>query len=67
MIEITNRKNTPIQIPIISRDDPNKCVVLNIPGIGKGKNIFFLQDERVTDYIERARVKGLISVRQLTD
>lgn len=67
MIEITNRKTGPIQIPIVSKKDPSKCVVLNIPGIGKGKNIFFLQDERVTDYIERARVKGLISVRQLTD
>jgi hypothetical protein len=38
---------------------------LNIPGIGCGKNIFYLEDERATEYIDRAVTDGFISVKHV--
>jgi hypothetical protein len=39
--------------------------VLNIPGVGCGKNIYLLEDERATEYIDRAEKDGLISTRHI--
>jgi hypothetical protein len=36
-----------------------------VPGIGSEKNIYYLEDERATDYIDRAEKSGLISVKQV--
>ena len=65
MIEITNRQKCPVQVLVRSRRSPRSFTTLNIPGIGKGNNIYLLEDERVTDYIERVEKLGLISTRKI--
>ena len=67
MIEITNRKKFPVQIIVRSRKATNSFTTLNIPGIGAGKNIYLLEDERVTEYIQRVKDWGLISLRKVPD
>jgi hypothetical protein len=64
MLELTNRNKFPIQLVIKSRRAPRSFTTLNIPGMGSGKNIFFLEEERSTEYIDRAVKSGLISVKQ---
>lgn len=63
MIELVNKKKYPVQILVKSTKIPNSFTCLNIPGIGAKKNIFFLQDERATEYIDRAVEAGLITKR----
>lgn len=63
MIELVNKKKFPVQILVKSTKIPNSFTCLNIPGIGAKKNIFLLQDERATEYIDRAVEAGLISKR----
>jgi hypothetical protein len=65
MLEIKNKKKFPVQLIIRSRQGTCQFTVLNIPGIGRGKNIYLLEDERVTEYIDRAEKDGLISTRHL--
>jgi len=65
MLEIKNRNRFPVQLIIRSRTAPRSFTVLNIPGIGGGKNVFLLEDERATEYIDRAVNDGLISVRNI--
>jgi hypothetical protein len=65
MLEIRNTQRFPVQLVIRSRKAPRSFTVLNIPGIGAGKNIFLLEDERATEYIDRAVNDGLISVRNI--
>jgi hypothetical protein len=64
MIEITNKKKYPVQVIIKSTKIPNSFTCLNIPGIGKKNNIFLLQDERATEYIDRAVEAGLITTKR---
>ena len=66
MLEITNRQRHPVQLIVRSRRATKSFTTLNIPGIGKGNNIYFLEDERSTDYIDRAEKDGLISIRNIT-
>jgi hypothetical protein len=66
MLEITNLNKFPVQLVIRSRKAPRSFTTLNIPGIGGGKNIYPLEDERVTEYIERAEKMGLISTKHIT-
>lgn len=66
MIEIKNKTKSPIQLVIRSRKAPRSFTTLNIPGIGAGNNIYLLEDERNTEYVERAEKLGLISTRQVT-
>jgi len=63
MLEIRNKQKFPVQLVIRSRKATNSFTTLNIPGIGKGKNIYFLEDELATVYVERAEKSGLISTR----
>lgn len=65
MLEIKNKQRFPVQLVIRSRRTPRSFTVLNIPGIGSEKNIYYLEDERATDYIDRAEKSGLISVKQV--
>jgi len=67
MIEITNRQKFPVQIVVRSRKSTNSFTTLNIPGIGAGKNVYLLEDERATEYIERVKDWGLISLRKVPD
>jgi hypothetical protein len=66
MIEIKNKTKGPVQLVIRSRTAPKSFTTLNIPGVGAGKNIYILEDERNTEYVERAEKMGLISTRYLT-
>jgi len=65
MLEIKNKNRFPVQLIIRSRNAPRSFTVLNIPGVGKGKNIYFLEDERKTEYIDKAEKDGLISTRHI--
>lgn len=67
MIEITNRQKFPVQIVVRSRKSTNSFTTLNIPGIGAGKNVYLLEDERATEYITRVKDWGLISLRKVPD
>ena len=66
MIEIKNKTRSPVQILIRSRKSPKSFTTLNIPGVGAGNNSYMLEDERSTEYVERAEQMGLISTRHLT-
>jgi hypothetical protein len=66
MIEIKNKTKGPVQVLIRSRRSPKSFTTLNIPGVGSGKNTFLMEDERNTEYVERAEKIGLISTRHLT-
>lgn len=63
MIEIKNVKRQPIQLIVRSRKSPKQFTVLHLPGIGNGKNIFYLEEERATEYIHRAEKSGHIKTR----
>lgn len=65
MLEIKNKNKFPVQLVIRSRTAPRSFTVLNIPGIGCGKNIYLLEDERTTEYIDRAVKDGLITTRHI--
>lgn len=67
MLEITNKQKFPVQLIIKSRRGPRSFTVLNIPGIGHGKNIFLLEEERATKYIDRAEENGFISIKQIDE
>lgn len=66
MIEIKNKTRGPVQILIRSRRSPKAFTTLNVPGIGGGNNTYMLEDERSTEYVERAEKMGLISTRHVT-
>ena len=63
MIEITNICKHPVQLIIKSKKKVDSFTTLNIPGIGAKKNIYNLEDERSTAYIERVEKMGLIKTR----
>lgn len=63
MIEIKNKMKSPVQVLIRSRKAPRAFTTLNIPGVGKGKNVRLIEDELATEYIERVEKMGLISTR----
>ena len=67
MLEITNRQKSPVQLIIRSKTSPKSYTVLNVPGIGSGKNIFLLKEERSTDYILRAEKDGLIKTKKIPE
>lgn len=50
----------------MSRKAPRSFTVLNVPGIGSGKNTFLLEEERSTDYILRAEKRGLITTKKIS-
>lgn len=65
MLEIRNKNKFPVQLVVRSRTAPRAFTTLNIPGIGAGKNIYLLEDERATEYIDRAETMGLITTRHI--
>jgi hypothetical protein len=64
MIEIINKQKFPVQIMVRSRKAPRAFTTKNIPAVGAGKNRYFLEEERITDDIDRKEKMGLISVIQ---
>lgn len=70
MIEITNRTKGPIQLVVksMSKNRKGKAIsVVNIPGIGAGKNVYLLEDERHTEYVDWAEAKGFIKQRKISN
>lgn len=67
MIEITNKLQGPVQLVIRSGTKSRAFTCLNIPGRGSGKNVYLLEDERTTEYIERAERKGFISTKHVNN
>lgn len=69
MIEITNNQKHPVQLVVKTKGVLRDFKTLNIPAIGKGKNIVLLEDERINEYttIDRVRKLGWISIRHITD
>ena len=65
MIEIRNKTKGPVQILVKSRKRPKSFTTLIIPGIGKGKNVKYIEDEKHTEYINRVEGMGLISTRYI--
>jgi len=63
MLEIVNKQRHPVQLIVRSRRATRSFTTLNLPGIGSGKNVYLLEDERTTEYIDRAVKDGLISIR----
>lgn len=63
MIEIKNKQRSPVQLVVRSRKAPRAFTTLIVPGIGKGKNVRLIEDELVTEYIERVEKMGLISTK----
>jgi len=66
MIEIKNKTKGPVQVIVRSRKAPRAFTTLNIPGVGKGQNIRLIEDELVTEYIDRVEKMGLISTRYVS-
>jgi hypothetical protein len=62
MIEIKNKTRGPVQVLIRSRRSSKSFTTLNIPG----RNTYLMEDERNTEYVDRAEKMGLISTRHLT-
>jgi hypothetical protein len=68
MLQITNKQKSPIQLIIRSKTRPRSMSVLNIPGLGKGNNVYYLEDELSTEYVERMEKKfGLIKTKYVPD
>ena len=65
MIEIKNLTKGPVQLVVRSKKSPRSFTTLIIPGVGAGKNVFLLEDERKTEYVDRIEAMKLIKVRQL--
>lgn len=63
MIEIKNKIKSPVQLVVRSRKAPRAFTTLIIPGVGKGNNVKLIEDELVTEYIERVEKMGLISTK----
>jgi len=52
MIQITNKQKHPVQILIRSKSNRGMACQ-NIPGIGSGHNVCYIEDERATEYIAK--------------
>ena len=65
MIEVKNKMRSPVQLIVRSRKAPRAFTTLIVPGIGKGKNVRLIEDELVTEYIERVANMGLITTRYI--
>ena len=65
MIEIRNKGRSPIQLTIRSRETTKSFSTLVVPGIGNNKNVYLLEDERMTDNITQAKDRGLISIKHI--
>jgi len=69
MYEVTNKLQGPVQLILRSRrgPSPRAFTVLNLCGIGNGKNTYLVEDELMTDYIWQAEREKLIAVRYIDE
>lgn len=68
MIEIKNKNKFPVQLVVRSKKKPNSFTTLIVPGRGAGKNVYYLQDELTTEYVNRAEKEyNLITTKYIPD
>jgi hypothetical protein len=68
MLEIKNKNKFPVQVMIRSRSASRSFTTLIIPGVGAGKNVVLIEDEKSTPYLERVEKQhGLITTRHIPD
>ena len=67
MWEIKNLTRGPVQLMIKTKNQPGSMKAWNIPGIGKGKNKVYLEDELKTPYVDWAENEKLIAQRYIDD
>jgi len=70
MIEIKNKTRAPIQLVVRSRvgvpgSGSRAFTTLIIPGIGKGRHTYYLEDERSTEYVDRIEKMGFITTKKV--
>jgi len=65
MIELTNRTKSPISVVIRSKKRPRDFTTLTIPGIGSNHNTRVIEDERMTEYVDRLIKSKLISKKDI--
>ena len=65
MIKIRNKERSPIQLVVRSNNKPKSFTTQIIPGIGAGKNVVYIDDEKATEYVERAEAAGHISTKYI--
>jgi len=65
MIEITNKTKSPVQLCVRTKVGKG-LTVKNLPGIGANKNVWLLEDERHTEYVDRAEKLGLITQKKIS-
>jgi len=66
MIEVKNKTRGPVQLVVRSRLAPRAFTTLNIPGIGKGKNVVLIEEERIiSEILERVEKTGMIATRYI--
>jgi hypothetical protein len=65
VLELRNKNKFPVQLIVRSRRAPRAFTTLNIPGVGSGQNVYLLEDERETPYIQRVEDLGLITTRRI--
>ena len=64
MIEIKNKTKGPVQLVVRSRVAPRAFTTLNIPGIGNGRNVVILEEERIVEKVLERLVKTeMVSTR----
>ena len=67
MWKITNKTRGPVQLMIRSRRVPKGMTAWNIPGMGAGKNVVYLEDELKTSYVDWAESEKLIAQQYIPD
>ena len=67
MIEIVNKKKHSVQLVVRSQKNPKAFTTLNVPGVGAGNNVVYLEDEYYTEYLDRIASWNLISKKQVTN
>lgn len=65
MIEIKNKHRSPVQLLVRSKTAPRAFTTLIVPGVGKGNNVRYIDDESNTEVIERVEKMGLITTRYI--
>lgn len=67
MIEIKNKTRSPVQIVVRSRKGSRQFTTLIIPGIGAGKNVRLIEEEKIVpEVLQRVEKSGLISTRYIS-
>jgi hypothetical protein len=65
MIRIENKQRGPVQLVVRSKVHNGGFTTLNIPGMGAGLNFYDLEDELMTEQIDRVKKDGFITTKYI--